>query len=204
MKKQGWPSIKEELRDFISFVGKRTASGAVFVPFQREDKTPHWWRRSYCVLFCLRLEDATGVKTTAFIDNIRLAGRKDAVARALTLFHHICGKELTPNMQINETLSADLIGKDYTFLGVKCHHDKKSPTISIGDAALQRLKGVDEHSSLQECLSSFGKGIAASRVLGLDVPLDVSHSHVSEKQGWMAARRPRTLMAIDEGKVWDA
>ena len=76
-------------------------------------------------------------------------------------------------MQINETLSADLIGKDYTFLGVKCHHDKKSPTISIGDAALQRLKGVNEHSSLQECLSSFGKGIAASRILGLDVPYHI-------------------------------
>ena len=40
MKKQGWPSIKEELRDFISFVGKRTASGTVFVPFHGRTRPP--------------------------------------------------------------------------------------------------------------------------------------------------------------------
>jgi hypothetical protein len=86
-------------------------------------------------------------------------------------------------MQLNETLSADLIGKDCTFLGAKCHHDKKFPTISIGDAALQRLEGVDEHSSLQECLSSFGKGIAASRILGLDVPYHIVKC-LRSRVGW--------------------
>jgi hypothetical protein len=84
---------------------------------------------------------------------------------------------------VNDSRRTPLTLRKGLYLPVKCHHDKKSPTISFGDTALQRLKGVDEHSSLQECLSSFGKGIAASRILGLDVPYHIV-KFLRSRVGW--------------------
>jgi hypothetical protein len=122
----------------------------------------------------LRIEEASQTKVTAFIDNLRIAGKPHQVEKGLRLLYHICKSEL--GMQINETFDLALIQSTYTFLGINFKHDKHSPSVALGEGAITRLRATPEinpTTTIRECLVLFGRLIAASRVLGLQPPYHV-------------------------------
>ena len=117
----------------------------------------------------LRLEDSCQVKATAFIDNLRLMGTPAQVEKALRLIFYICKQEL--GMQINEAFSMELITSRYTFLGIEFDHGKQE--VRIAEGALSRLclsPPLTSASTVRDCLVLFGRLIAASRILDLQVP----------------------------------
>lgn len=118
----------------------------------------------------LRIQEATKVHATAFIDNLRFAGKPSQVEKALRLVYHICKTEL--GMQINEPFDMNLISNTYTFLGIAFEKGK----VSIGEAAITRLRAsspIHEKSTLRECMISFGRLMSASKILQLSVPYHI-------------------------------
>jgi hypothetical protein len=160
-------ALPEHLRDFFAF---QATNGNWYrlCTIPTGGREPPIVAQIVLLSLARRLEDAFKVKVTSFIDNLRIAGKPDQIKRALTLLFHICNHEFDPPMQINEDLQESLVTDDYTFLGIRFAH--KTQSVAVGDLALARLEPLRLEDTVAGALSSFGKGIAASRILGLTVP----------------------------------